>query len=94
MCPAAGPSGSSGSAGHSESGGPAGAGPQESDVQAVRILAKARQTGERCVAGAQPYSREAAHDDQRRRERILAGASARASGRSGARRLARKRFRC
>ena len=53
---AAGPSGSSGSAGPSESGGPAGAGPQESDVQAVRILAKARQTGERCVAAAQPYS--------------------------------------
>ncbi len=53
--------------------------PQETDVQAVRILAKAQQTAERCMADARAYSRQVAHDAQRRREKILAEASARAS---------------
>ncbi|HEY4465633.1 MAG TPA: DivIVA domain-containing protein [Streptosporangiaceae bacterium] len=54
-------------------------GPQEPSGQAVHILAQAQQTAERCVADARAYSREVAHDAQRRRERILAEASARAA---------------
>jgi DivIVA domain-containing protein len=54
-------------------------GPQAPSEQAVRILAQAQQTAERCVADARAYSREVAHDAQRRRERILAEASARAA---------------
>ena len=57
----------------------AGARSQESNVQAVRILAKAQQTAERCIADAQAYSREVAHEAQRRRDKILAEASARAT---------------
>ncbi len=53
--------------------------PTEPNVQAVRILAKAQQTAERCMADARAYSREVAHDAQRRREEILAEASARAT---------------
>jgi cell division septum initiation protein DivIVA len=53
--------------------------PQEPTVQAVRILAKAQQTADRCMADAQAYSRQVAHDALRRREKILAEASARAS---------------
>ena len=53
--------------------------PTEPNVQAVRILATAQQTAERCMADARAYSREVAHDALRRREKILAEASARAT---------------
>ena len=53
--------------------------PAEPNVQAVRILATAQQTAERCMADARAYSREVAHDALRRREKILAEASARAT---------------
>ena len=55
--------------------------PQPLDVnnQAIRILAKAQQTAERYVSDAHAYSREVAHEAQRRREKILAEASAKAS---------------
>jgi cell division septum initiation protein DivIVA len=54
--------------------------PVDLNDQALRILAKAQQTAERYVADAHAYSREVAHEAQRRREKILAEASAKATG--------------
>lgn len=53
--------------------------PPDVNGQALRILAKAQQTAERYVCDAHAYSREVAHDAQRRREKILAEASAKAT---------------
>ncbi len=49
------------------------------NVQATRVLLKAQQMAERCVADAQAYSREVAQEAHRRRDQILAEAKARAS---------------
>ena len=53
--------------------------PRDVNGQALRILAQAQQTAERYVSDAHAYSREVAHDAQRRREKILAEASAKAT---------------
>ncbi len=47
--------------------------------QALRILAKAQQTAERYVSDAHAYSQEVAHEAQRRRDKILAEASTKAT---------------
>ena len=54
---------------------------QEVDLndQALRILAKAQQTAERYVSDAHAYSQEVAHEAQRRRDKILAEASTKAT---------------
>ena len=52
---------------------------QDAHGQAVRILAMAQQTADQYVSDAHAYSREVAHEAQRRRERILAEASTRAT---------------
>jgi cell division septum initiation protein DivIVA len=57
----------------------AGLRPEDSHVQAVRILAKAQQTADRYVADAQEYSRELAEDARRRRDEIVAEARASAA---------------
>ena len=48
--------------------------PDDSHVQAVRILSNAQQTADRYVAQAQEYSRRLAEDARRRRDEILAEA--------------------
>ena len=47
--------------------------------QSLRILAQAQQTAERYVSDARAYSQEVAHEAQRRREKILGEASAKAA---------------
>jgi DivIVA domain-containing protein len=53
--------------------------PLDPNDQALRILAKAQQTAERYVSDAHAYSQEVAHEAQRRRDRILAEASTKAT---------------
>jgi len=62
-------------------GAPVGEAPGAGDpnVQATRVLLKAQQMAERCVADAHAYSREVAREAHRRRDQILAEAKARAS---------------
>jgi DivIVA domain-containing protein len=59
----------------------AGSGYQQDDahVQAVHILSKAQQTGDRYVTEAQEYSRQLAQDARRRRDEILAEAKSHAA---------------
>jgi len=59
--------------------GTAGAQPEDGHIQAVRILSKAQQTADRCVADAQDYGRELAEDARMRRDEILREAKMRAS---------------
>jgi cell division septum initiation protein DivIVA len=53
--------------------------PVDVNDQALRILAKAQQTAERYVSDAHAYSQEVAHEAQRRRDKILAEASTKAT---------------
>jgi cell division septum initiation protein DivIVA len=57
-----------------------GTGPQPEDahVQSVRILAKAQQTADQYVAGAEVYSRKLAQEARQTRETILSDAKSRA----------------
>lgn len=63
------------------SGDESGAGYRQHDahLQAVRILSKAQQTADRCVADAQEYSRQLAQDARRRRDEILTEAKTHAA---------------